>query len=196
MKRYFLLVLILLSANLFAGDLPASKAQGIFFTAGVGPRLPIGNFSNTTDHGYGVNVDVSYTDSDYLPFFIFARIGFEQYPGSQSYYRETDYSNFQTQAIPVSIGARYYFSPLVESIVLLIPVVELSFSYTYMKKLHEFKVDSGRNNFTEEVMKLGASAGIGVSMFIMEIMAHYNYYADNQNVSVNLNVRLPLYINL
>lgn len=196
MNRYTILLLIILSANLFAVKPPASKAQGIFFAAGVGPRLPIGSFSNTTDLGYGVNLDVSYTDSDYLPFFFFARIGFEQYPGSQSFYRETEYSNFQTQLIPIGIGIRYYFSPLLESIVLLIPVAEFSVSYTYMKKLHEFKMDSGRNNFTEELMQFGASAGVGVSMFMLEVMAHYNYYEGNQNVSINLNVRLPLFINL
>jgi hypothetical protein len=98
--------------------------------------------------------------------------------------------------VPASLGIRYYFSPLVESIVLLIPVVEASASATYMQKSHEFKIDSGRNNFKEEIIKFGFNAGIGLSMFILEIMANYNYFESNQYVSFNLNVRLPLLVNL
>jgi hypothetical protein len=194
--KYLVIIFVVSCSALFAGDPPASKAVGVFLTAGVGPRLPIGIFANTTDLGYGINFDVSYTDSDHLPFFIFARLGFEQYPGSQDYYLSTDYSNFSTMVIPASLGIRYYFSPLVESIVLLMPILEASASLTYMQKLHEFKTGTGRNNFIEEVIKLGASAGVGISMFIMEIVANYNYFESNQYISFNLNIRLPLFVNL
>jgi len=194
--KYLIIILVVSCSVLFAGDPPANKAVGVFLTAGVGPRLPIGNFASTTDLGYGINVDVSYTDSDHLPFFIFARLGFEQYPGSQDYYLSTDYSNFSTMVIPASLGIRYYFSPLVESIVLLMPVLEASACLTYMQKLHEFKAGTGRNNFREEVIKLGASAGVGISMFILEILANYNYFESNQYISFNLNIRLPLFVNL
>ena len=194
--KMFIVVFFSLSAGLFAEEPPASKAVGVFLTAGVGPRVPIGDFSNTTDLGYGIVADISYTDSDHLPFFIFARLGFEQYPGSQDFYISSDYSNFSTMIVPASLGVRYFFSPLVESIVLLIPVLELSASATYMKKLHEFKAGTGRNNFNEEVLKFGGSAGVGISMFILEIMANYNYFQSNQYISFNLSVRLPLFVNL
>ena len=194
--KYIFLTFVLSASLLLAEEPPASKAVGIFLTAGVGPRVPIGDFSNTTDLGYGINVDVSYTDSDHLPFFVFARLGFEQYPGSQDYYISSDYSNFSTMIVPASLGIRYYFSPLVESIVLLIPVVEVSASATYMKKQHEFKIGTGRSNFTEETLNFGVSAGVGISMFILEIVGSYNYFKSNQNISINLNVRLPLLVNL
>ena len=179
----------------YAAELPESKAVGVFLSAGVGPRLPVGQFAGSTDLGYGFNIEASYTDSDYLPFFIFAKLGYEQFPGSQDFYRETDYSNYSTTIIPVSLGIRYYFSPLVESIVILIPVVEGSVSYTYFLVLNEFKSDSGRSNFKEDLWKVGGTAGIGLSMFILEIMANYTYYDSNQYFSFNLNVRLPLLIN-
>ena len=196
MKRCLLTIFLFANLILHAGEPPASKAVGVFLTVGLSPRLPIGSFAGTTDLGYGVNIDVSYTDSDYLPFFVFARLGFEQYPGSQNYYLTTDYSNFSTMIIPASLGVRYYFSPIIESIVLLIPVVEVSASLTYMQKLHEFKIDSCKNNYKEEVLKLGFSGGIGVSMFLLEVMANYNYFESNQYVSFNLSVRLPLIVNL
>jgi hypothetical protein len=190
------LLLIVLQPPAFAGEPPISKAVGIFLSAGVGARLPVGDFSNSTDLGYGLNIEASYTDSDHLPFFIFARLGYEQFPGSQDFYQQTDYSNYSTTMIPASLGIRYYFSPLVESVVLLMPIVEASFSYTYIQVLNEFKIDAGRNNYKEDSWKAGGTIGAGLSMFILEVMANYNYYNSNQYLSFNLNVRLPIFVNL
>jgi hypothetical protein len=195
-SKYIFIFLLVFQANTIAGEPPASKAVGVFLAAGVGARLPIGQFSNTTDLGYGLNLEASYTDSDHLPFFVFLRLGYEQFPGSQDFYQETDYSNYSTTIIPASLGVRYYFSPLAESVVLLIPVVEGSVSYTYFQVLNEFKADAERNNYREDLWKIGGTVGAGFSMFILEIMANYTYYESNQYLSFNLNVRLPLYVSL
>ncbi len=195
MKKIFLL-LLLAPSILIAQREPVDKARGFFLAFGVGPRLPLSYFANSTDLGYGFNVELSYTDNEYLPAFLYARIGFDQFPGAQSFYETTDYSNYSTNALPVSIGARYYFPPLINSIVLLMPVVEASADYTYYQKLHQFKLSSGKSNYLEDISKFGFSAGAGVSMFMLEALASYNYFQSNQYVSLDLRVRLPLYINL
>jgi opacity protein-like surface antigen len=195
-SRFIFLLLIIFQQAVFAGEPPVSKAVGVFLAAGVGPRFPIGQFANSTDLGYGLMVDLSYTDSDNLPFFIFARLGYEQFPGSQDFYQESDYSNYSTTITPASLGIRYYFSPLVESTVLVIPVVEGSVSYTYFQVLNEFESDANKTNYTDDLWKFGGTVGAGLSMFIMEIMANYTYYESNQYISINLNVRLPLFVNL
>ena len=195
MNKFLIPFIILFTINSFAIDPPVSKARGVFLAFGVGPRLPISDLSNSTDLGYGFNIEVSYTDNEYLPFFLFVNVGFEQYPGSQSFYQESDYSNFSTNALPVNVGIRYYLRPLLEQIVLLIPIVELSASFTYFQKLHEFKVDSERINFKEDMTKLGVTGGVGLSMFLMEIMAAYHYMETSQFISIDLKVRIPLFIN-
>ena len=85
MKKYFISILLLLTSVSLAIEPPVSKARGIFLGFGVGPRLPVSSFANSTDLGYGLNIEISYTDNDYLPVFLFAKLGFEQYPGSQSF---------------------------------------------------------------------------------------------------------------
>lgn len=195
MKIFLIIFVLVFTVNSIATDPPASRAQGVFLAFGVGPRLPLGDFSNSTDIGYGFNIELSYTDNEFLPVFLFVNIGFEQYPGAQSFYQETDYSNFSTNAIPINVGARYYFSPLVEQVVLLIPIIELSASYTYTQELNEFKFDSGRNNFKEQFSKFGVAGGVGLSMFLMEIIAAYHYFESNQYVSFDLRMRIPLFIN-
>jgi len=194
--KYTFLIILIYPGLLICGETPASKAVGVFLSAGVGPRIPLGEFANSTDLGYGFDFETSYTDSDYLPFFIFVRLGYEQFPGSQDFYQQTDYSNYSTMIVPASLGVRYYFNPLAENIVLFIPVIEGSVSLTYFQVLNEFKADAGRNNFKDELWKLGGNVGVGFSMFLLEIMANYTYYDSNQYLSFNLSVRLPLYINL
>ena len=144
--------------------LPADKARGIFLAIGVGPRLPVSSFANQSDLGYGFNLEVSYTDNEYLPIFIFAKVGFEQYPGSPDFYQTSDYTNLSTTGFPIHLGMRYYFSPILENVVLLIPVAEVSAVYTFFSRLHQFKPESGKNNFIEETSKLGISAGGGFSI--------------------------------
>ncbi|MEO8399220.1 MAG: hypothetical protein ABI550_05310, partial [Ignavibacteriaceae bacterium] len=173
----------------------AEKARGFFIAIGVGPRFPMGDFATTTDLGYGLNIEFSYTDNKYLPFFLFARVGYEQFPGSTNFYKATEYSNFSTATIPVNMGLRYYFPPLLENVVLFIPIIEVSAAYTYLEKLHQFKQDSGRNNFTEDISKVGISVGAGISMFVMEILASYNYLQTNQSLLIDFKIRLPLFIN-
>jgi len=172
----------------------ADKAQGIFVSFGVGPRLPVSNFSTSTDVGYGFNLEFSYTNNQLIPIFLFTKLGYESYPGSQGFYESTDYASFSTTSVPINAGIRYYFSPLLESAFLLIPLVEASASFSYMKELHQFKLTSGKNNYYEENYKLGFSAGIGVSMFLMEILTSYNYFQNNQFISADLKIRLPLLV--
>ena len=193
--KYLLFFLVFLSSFSIAEKPPSNRATGFFVAFGVGPRMPLGDFSNTTDIGYGLNVEFSYTDNEFLPVFLYANVGYEQYPGSQKYFQETEYSNYHTNALPVNIGARYYFSPLLENIVLFMPIVQVSASYTYYQRLIEFDQNVGRNNLLEDDSKFGFSAGAGVSMFLMELMAAYNFMPSNQFISVDLKVRIPLYIN-
>jgi len=196
MKKIIFFIILISTFKSFAQNRPIDKARGIFIAFDVGPRLPLGYFANSTDLGYGLNMEISYTDNEYIPFFIYARIGFDQFPGSQQFYEVTDYSNYSTRALPVSLGLRYYFPPLVENIVLFMPVVEASADYTFFEKLHQFKPATGKSNYIEDNSKIGFSAGAGISMFMLEVLASYHYTYTNQFLSVDLRVRLPLYISL
>jgi hypothetical protein len=197
MKKNLLLISFLLSCEvIFSQVFTTSKAEGTFLGFGVGPRLPAFDFFSNTDIGYGFNIEFSYTDTDKLPIFLFASAGFNQFPGSQNFYQETDYSNFHTNALVIDIGARHYFPPLVENIALFMPFVQGGFSFVYFQKLHEFKIDRGKNNFLEENSKLGINIGAGLSMFLLEVLGSYHYLKSNNYISVDLKVRIPIYISL
>ncbi len=196
MKKIILSIVLLSISPVLPQGFSSNHAQGFFIAFAVGPRIPVSSFSNSSDLGYGFNVEVSYTNDAYLPVFVYGKIGFNQFPGSQQFYEVTDYSNYSTSALPVSLGIRYFFTPLVENVVLFMPIIEASFDYTYFQKLHQFKLASGKSNYLEYISKFGFTAGAGLSMFMLEIVASYHYVQTNQFISVDLRVRLPLYISL
>jgi len=194
MKKLLLILILFAQFPLSAGEAPAEKARGLFLVFGVGPRFPISSFSNQSAFGYGFNVELDYTDNEYLPIFLFTRLGFQQFPGSQTFYESSDYSNYSINSFPLTVGGRYFFAPLLENVVLFMPVVELSAVYNFTQVLHQFKSGTGRSNFVENNSRFGVSGGVGISMFLLEVMATYNYFQSIQYVGIDLKVRLPLYI--
>ncbi len=194
MRKILFLTLLLLSHAVFAGDPGESKARGFFFGVGVGPRIPFGNFSSKTTLGYGFNAEISYVDNKIMPYFLFGRIGFEQFPGSQDYYQDTEFSHYSIQYLPVTFGVRHYFPPILKNVFLLTPIVEVSASMVVFQELQDFKPGVNRNSFLEDGVKLGGSVGFGISAFVLEMMANYNVYNENHFVSFDLRVRLPLYV--
>lgn len=192
--KIFLLVFIFCGYT-FAEIPPSNRATGFFLGFGVGPRIPIGEFANSNNLGYGLNLELSYTDNEFLPVFLYLNTGFEQFSGSQSYYKETEFSNYNINSIPVSFGARYYFPPLMESIFLLMPIVQVSANYNYSHTLVEYDDGIRTPSRYKNENEFGFSAGVGVSAFMMEFITSYNYLPKKQFISVDLKVRFPLYIN-
>jgi opacity protein-like surface antigen len=197
MKKFLLLLFIPVFISLSYADQPAvEKAQGVFLALGVGPRFPVSSFSNTSVTGYGLNCEISYTDDECLPFFLFGKFGFEHFAGSNKYYLTSDISNLSTSLYPISFGARYYFQPILENFMILIPHIEVSANYCITHYLYEYKIDANKNNYTNNKNKFGFSVGAGLSIFLVELLASYNYYSDIQYFSCDLKIRIPLYVNL
>jgi opacity protein-like surface antigen len=195
MMRKTIVIIFLFFINVLnAQTSSSSKAQGSFLSFGVGPRLPVFDFFKNTDIGYGFNIEFSYSDTDILPLFFYGVMGFDQFPGSQNFFQESDYSNFHTNALAVDIGVRHYFPPLLENIVLFMPFIQGGVSYSLFQKLHEFKVDRGRNNFLEENSKFGLNIGAGFSMFMMEVLGSYHFFKSNNFISMDLKVRIPIFV--
>ena len=173
--------------------LPICQAKGLFMSVGVGPRFPVGDFSQHSSLGEGINLGFSYTDNILIPVFFYAKFEYQHFPGDISFYRTTDYSNFTSSSFSINLGARHFFQPLIRNVVLLMPIAELGISYSFFENLHEFKIDTHKNNFVENNRKVGFHIGAGVSMFLLDVIASYNYYKSNQFISFDLKIRIPIF---
>ncbi|NUN07567.1 MAG: hypothetical protein HUU54_00145 [Ignavibacteriaceae bacterium] len=192
MKKIILLLVILFSLHSTA--IASDKARGVFFGVGVGPRLPITQFSQTSLLGYGFHFELSYTDNESLPFFLYGKIGFEQFPGSQTYYQSSEYSHFSTSVLPIQLGVRHYFSPMLENVIVILPHIEAAACFSVNQTLHHFKQSANRPSYIEQTTDFGANIGIGASMFLLEMTGSYTYFKERQYLGFDLKIRLPLFV--
>ncbi len=193
-KVFFLLILFTASAN--AQFIKFGEAKGLFMSVGVGPRFPVAVASESENIGSGIDVSFSYTDNNFLPIFFYATISYNHFPGKQNFYKTTDYASFSTNALMLSPGVRYYFSPILNEGVLLMPIADAGISIALYEKLHQFKIGNGRQNFVEEVGYSGFHIGAGFSMFILDVITYYNYIPNNNFISFDLKVRIPIYVTI
>lgn len=171
-------------------------AKGLFMSVGVGPRFPIFNMSNSQNVGSGFNVTFSYTDNEFLPLFFYTSVGYHHFPGRQDLYKKTDYSSFSSNVISVLPGVRYYFKPIFEQVIILMPIIDIGAEYSLFEKWHQFKIGSNKKNFVEEQNKFGLHVGVGASMFLLDFITYYNYLPNNQFISVDLKVNIPIFVKI
>jgi len=190
------LILLLLSTFLSAQFNSSNDIKGLFLSVDVGPRFPIGELSSQQTIGVGFDVAISYTHTSLFPIFYYAKIGYQNYPGDYDYYKISDHSSLSTNMIAFNGGARYFFPPLIEDLVLLMPFAEGGISYSYITKFHQYKIDSNKKNSLEDFSKLGFHIGGGLSFFLMDIMTSYNYLSGNQYFSIDLRLTIPLAVTI
>ena len=191
-----ILVLTLLFASSAFAQLKFGEAKGLFMAVGVGPRFPIGDFADQRNIGAGVDVTFSYTDNELLPIFFYSIIGYQHNPGRLDFYRSSDYSSFSCNILTISPGVRYYFPPVFDAGILLMPVVDAGAHFGYVENLHEFKLGLGKQNYIEDFGKFGFHVGAGFSMFILDVMTYYNYLPDYQYLSFDLKVNIPIFVKI
>ncbi len=189
---FILLFPVLLNAQF----IKLGEARGMFFSIGVGPRLPLGDFSVNQNLGMGVNFGLSYTDNNFLPVFFFGKLGYEHYPGSQKFYKKSDYASFSSNVFIAEGGLRFYLKPLIENVAILMPFVEGGLSIAVFEKWHDFKDGTGKADFTETNTKTGFNLGAGLSIFLMEVLGQYHYLYNNQFISLDLKIRIPIFIKI
>lgn len=192
MKKIFLLMLFFVS--LTSAQFKFGEAKGLFMAISVGPRFPIGDMSENQNIGVGTDVTLLYTDNMFIPFFLYSTIEYNHFPGRHNFYKASDYSSFSSNVLSISPGIRYYFKPILESVVLLMPIVDVGVNWALFEKLHQFKIESGKNNYVEEVTKFGFHVGAGFSMFILDVITYYNYFPKNTYLSFNLRANIPIFV--
>jgi len=193
MKK-ILLLLLLGSVTSSAQLLKLGQARGLFMSVGVGPRVPIFNFSNRFNIGSGVDFSLSYADNETIPLFFYTKIGFQHHPGKQEFYAVSDYSSISSNVLSFNLGVRFYFPPVIKNFVILMPVAEAGFALSYWSVFNQFKNGTNKPDVDENIIRGGLQLAGGFSMFLMDVMLTYNYVPENQYLSFDLRIRIPIFV--
>ena len=192
LKLYSLLILLFSVSTIFGQSVEPRSASGLFLTFGVGPRVPFGELGDQQAIGAGFDGMLSFTDSDFAPLFFYLNIGYQNHPGDYDYYKNTDLSSLTTNIVSFHGGARYFLSPLIKDMILLMPIIEGGVTYAFVEKYSQYKIDQNKKDNLEGLSEFGFHIGGGLSFFLMDIIATYNYLKNNQYLSLNLRLTLPL----
>jgi len=192
MKRIALFIL-LFNSLLFSQGFELGEARGLFVSVGIGPKIPIGNFSATNDLGIGFDLTASYTDNQFLPLFFNLKLGYQTFPGATKMYKTTDYASFTTNRFIMMPSIKFYFPPVISDEILIMPIAEVGPSLGLIFNTHVFKSTSSRTNFDETVTKFGFHLGGGLSMFFLEGVLSYHIFPDNQVITFDLRVQIPVF---
>lgn len=195
MKRLALFIL-LLNSFIYPQDFQLGEARGLFVSVGVGPKIPIGDFSATNEFGVGFDFTFSYTDNQFSPLFFNLKLGYQTFPGATKMYKTTDYASFTTNEFLVMPGIKFHFPPFITDEILIMPIAEVGPSIGQIFNTHVFKSTSSRINFDETVTKFGFHLGAGISMFFLEGMLSYHFLPDNQVISFDLRVQIPVFVKI
>lgn len=193
-KILFIILTLLVSSSIHSQMFSPGQAQGLFMSVGVGPKIPIGAFSDSHNIGVGADITFSYTDNNLAPLFFYGKVGFQHFPGRQNYYKASDHSAISTNVITVYPGIRIFLPPIIDQQFLLMPVVEAGASWAWFQTYHQYKLDSGLPNYTDDDTKWGFHIGAGFSMFLLDAMTYYNYFQDHQYLSFDLRIRIPIFV--
>lgn len=194
-NRIIFISTILVSSS-FAQLYNPGDASGVFLTVGVGPRFPIGELGSQHTIGAGFDVQLSYTDNKLAPLFFYFDLGYQNHPGDYDFYKISDHSSITSNIVSFHLGSRYFMEPLLEDMILLMPIIEGGITYAYVEKYHQYKIDSGKSDKLQGVSNLGFHVGGGISFFLMDLIATYNYLNSHQYISFNLRLTIPLAITL
>jgi hypothetical protein len=196
LRIYTILLIAALGNPTIAQFGKPADAQGIFLTVGVGPRFPVGELSFQQTVGAGFDAMISYSDNNLAPIFLYLNIGYQNHPGDYDYYKTSDNSSLSTNIVSFHTGGRYFLEPIIRDMFLLMPIIEGGLTYAYIEKYNQYKIDTGREDNLKALSKFGFHIGGGLSFFLMDVVATYNYLENNQYFSVNLRLTIPLAINI
>ena len=191
--KEILLFLVLLTTIVSAQGLSLGEARGLFFSLGVGPKIPIGEYSVKNGLGIGADITFSYTDNKILPVFFYTKLGYHHYPIANDLPKKSDYSSYMTNEYLILPGIRFYFLPMIEDEILLMPIAEVGVSIGFFNNSHIFKIDSNRKNYDETLTKFGFHVGGGFSMFLLETTLNYYFFPDYHSISLDLRIQIPIF---
>ena len=103
--------------------------------------------------------------------------------GRQNFYKVSNYSSFSSNVLVVSPGVRYYFKPILESVVLLMPIVDIGVNWALFENYINSKLKAEKIITLKKLPNLVFTSA-RFSMFILDVITYYNYF-PNQYLSFN-----------
>jgi hypothetical protein len=143
----------------------------------------------------GVEVILSYTDNRRIPFFVYSKAQFINFPSEFKDVLSGTVFELSSKVLSLQPGVRYFLPPISTQVVLLMPFVEGGLSLAIMLNKYQYN-GTFKSQYYDSSLHFGFHAGVGVSVFLMDALIGYNYYYSYQFLSFTLRVRIPIFMKI
>ncbi len=180
------------TSTLFAQITNTQGAKGLFMSISVGPKFPIGVMSEKFNAAPSFDFSISYTNTEFTPLFFYFTFGYQSHSGNFNFYKTTKHSSVTSNIFSLNLGGKYFFEPILDEGIIIMPVVELGATYGFIKEYYQYKIYLNLNDKLQNLSKFGGHIGVGISFFLLELMGTYCYLPQNQFFGINLKLTMPL----
>ncbi len=207
MKIYKVILLLLLSASfLYAQDergeqqidttskiktytASSPKPAGIFITPMTGFEIPLDEFAGNSNYAVSVGARLEFASISIYPIVVFGEFQYQSHPGSDAFKTQNLLNSADTKITSFGGGVYVLLNKYLKSnftmpfLVLDAKLMNVSREISPEKEIEGIKTTDSKFVF---------SAGLGVTLYIFDIVTSYNFAQEYSALSVKLQFRVPV----
>lgn len=163
--------------------------NAIFLGLGGGLSIPLGKFKDYSKATFGILGRVEFASTSIFPFVIGAQVDYFSFDAPDDFKSVNSLTTYKTKVLAFGLNIDYSLSKLIRS----------SFTMPYLTAIvkgnfAEREYDEGRSlaGLTRKQTLLSVGAGLGMTLFIFDFFAVYNYIKDNSFIGVYTKTKFPI----
>jgi hypothetical protein len=173
-----------------SGKLVTKKSiSALFLTIGGGIAVPLDTFKTYANVTFGVLGRLEFASTSIFPFVIGAQVDYFSYSGQDEYKTINLLSNLKTMILGIGLSVEYSLAKVVKSSFTM-PFLAVDVKTNMITR--EYDDNRTIENLPREESKVSIGAGIGMTIFVLDFVAKYNYMKDNSYVGVYAKMKVPV----
>jgi hypothetical protein len=163
--------------------------SALFLSIGGGIAVPLDTFKTYSNVTFGILGRLEFASTSIFPFVIGAQVDYFSYKGQDEYKTINLLSNLKTKILGIGLNIEYSLAKIIKSSFTM-PFLSVDVKTNMIKR--EYDDNRTIENLPREESKISIGAGAGMTIFIFDFVAKYNYMKDNSYVGVYTKIKIPV----
>ena len=163
--------------------------SALFIGVGGGLCIPMSPFKNYSNVTFGILGRLEFASTAIFPFVIGAQADYFSYNAPDEFKTVNVLTNYKTKILAFGLNIDYSLSKLIRS-PFTMPFLTIDVKSNLVKR--EYDEDRSFADLPREESKISVGAGLGMTLFIFDFIAKYNYMKDNSFIGVYTKTKIPV----
>jgi len=163
--------------------------SGFYISAGGGLSVPVAEFNQNSDVGFGYLGRLEYSSTSIFPLIIGGEVNYFTYQGADQFKTLNLLTGYKTKILSYGLSLEYTLSKLLNSSYT-IPFFTIDVKNNVIKR--EYDDGAILEGLPREETKISVGAGGGFTLFIFDFVIKYNYMKSISNVGVYAKIKIPV----